>query len=175
MPDNTALLIIDVQMTMFDESNPVYQAEALIVKLKGLVAKARLADVPVIYIQHNTGQSGDLAEGSTEWQINPAIAPLAGELIVHKQHPDSFQETLLQNELEKRGIKNLIIAGMQTEFCIDTTSRRAYSLGYDVTLVKDAHSTWDSPALKAQQIIDHHNLVLGDWFVKLRTADEIDI
>jgi nicotinamidase-related amidase len=173
LPD-TALLIIDVQMVMFAENDPVYQGEALLAKLKSLLAKARAAGTPVIYVQHSEKNS-DLAEGSPGWQIHPAIAPLPGEPVVHKLHPDSFQGTTLQEELQKRGIKQLIIAGMQTEFCIDTTCRRAYSLGYEVTLVKDAHSTWDTKILKAPQIIDHHNQVLSGWFVKLKTAEEVDV
>jgi nicotinamidase-related amidase len=64
---------------------------------------------------------------------------------------------------------------MQTEFCIDTTCRRAYSLGYEIILVEDAHSTWNNNVLQAPQIIAHHNLVLGDWFSKLLPADNIDI
>ena len=73
------------------------------------------------------------------------------------------------------GVKNLIITGMQTEYCVDTTCRRAYSLGYRVTLVKDAHSTWGTDLLTAPQIIAHHNEVLGGWFAKLKEADEIEI
>lgn len=171
----TALLIIDAQMAMFVENDPVYQSEALLEKLCQLITRARKAGVPVIYVQHNTGQGGDLAYGSPAWQIHPAVAPFPGEVVVHKRHPDSFQETTLQSELEEKGIKRLIIAGMQTEFCIDTTCRRAYSLGYEVILVEDAHSTWNNNVLQAPQIIAHHNLVLGDWFSKLLPADKIDI
>jgi nicotinamidase-related amidase len=174
MTANTALLIIDVQMTMFAENDPVYQGETLLAKLKVLIAKARAAGTPVIYIQHSEN-SGDLAEGSPGWQIHSAIAPLPGEPVVHKLHPDSFQGTVLQEELQKRGINRLIVAGLQTEFCIDTTCRRAYSLGYYVTLVKDAHSTWDTKVLNAPQIIDHHNQVLSGWFVTLKSTDEVEV
>ena len=72
-----------------------------------------------------------------------------------------------------RGIHKLIIAGIQTEFCVDTTTRRAYSLGYQVTLVQDAHSTWDTENITAAQIIAHHNLTLGGWFAKLCPAAEV--
>lgn len=174
MPSNTALLIIDVQMAMFAENNPVYQGEALLAKLKSLIAKARAAGIPVIFVQHSEKNS-DMAEGSPGWQIHPDIAPLPGELVVHKLHPDSFQSTPLQAELEERDITCLIVAGIQTEYCVDTTCRRAYSLGYEVTLVKDAHSTWDTKVLQAPQIIDHHNQVLSGWFVKLKSAEEVDV
>jgi len=79
----------------------------------------------------------------------------------------------LGRELDIRGIKKLVITGLQTEYCVDTTCRRAYSLGYDVVLVKDAHSTWDSGDLSAQQIIDHHNNVLGGWFVTLKNEEDV--
>ena len=75
--------------------------------------------------------------------------------------------------LKARGIGHLIIAGIQTEYCIDTTCRRASSLGYEVTLVADAHSTWDTEHLSAWQIIDHPNQVLSGWFVTLETAGRI--
>jgi nicotinamidase-related amidase len=102
MQIKTALLIIDAQMAMFVENDPVYQSEALLEKLRQLITRARKVGVPVIYIQHNTGQGGDLAYDSPAWQIHPAVAPLPGEVVVHKRHPDSFQETTLQSERRKR-------------------------------------------------------------------------
>lgn len=174
MQSNTALLIIDVQAAMFVENDPVYQGEALLTKLVKLIYGARVAGVPVIYIQHCSNADDDLKIGSPGWAIHTTIAPLSDDLIVQKHHPDSFQDTILQSELERRNIIQLILAGIQTEYCVDTTCRRAYSLGYNVVLVQDAHSTWNSNALQAQQIIDHHNLVLGDWFAKLKSTIEID-
>ena len=64
--------------------------------------------------------------------------------MIQKWTPDSFHETSLHDELKNKGIQNLILTGNQTEMCVDTTCRRAFSLGYDVTVVKDAHGTWDS-------------------------------
>jgi nicotinamidase-related amidase len=173
MQNNTALLIVDVQLGMFDESDPVYHGEELLKTLGELITNARTTGIPVIYIQHCGGENHPLHPKAPGWPIHPAIAPLEGDLVVRKEHPDSFQGTILQQELEQRGIKRLIVAGIQTEYCVDTTCRRAYSLGYDVTLVQNAHSTWNTENLKAQQIIDHHNQVLGGWFVMLKSANEL--
>jgi nicotinamidase-related amidase len=176
---DTALVIIDVQVGMFGNPMmpPVYQGEALLEKLGQLIAGARAAQVPVIYVQHNGSGDNPLQPGTALWEIHPAIKPGPEELVVQKSHPDSFQETSLQAELQARDIKNLVIAGIQTEYCVDSTCRRAYSLGYDVTLVKDGHSTWDSTwdkdGLMATQIIDHHNRTLGGWFAKPKLASEI--
>ena len=170
---DVALLVIDVQMFGFGEDSPVYAGESLIARIGDLVARARAAGVPVIYVQH-CGAKGEIDEpGSPAWEIHPAIAPAEGELVVQKRHPDAFQETTLLQELESRNVKRLVVAGMQTEYCVDTTCRRAYSLGYDVVLAEDAHSTWDTEHLAAPQIIAHHNATLGGWFVTLKAACDI--
>jgi nicotinamidase-related amidase len=106
------------------------------------------------------------------WNIHTAIAPMDGDVIIQKRTPDSFHNTNLQDELKKLGIQRLVLAGIQTDMCVDTTCRRAFSLGYDVVLAKDAHSTWDSKHLTADQIIEHHNNVLK-WFAD--TAESADI
>jgi nicotinamidase-related amidase len=174
MNDKTALVIIDVQLGMFDESDPVYEGSELLNTINGLISQARVLNTPIIYIQHDgEGDDHPLRPDKPGWSIHPAIQPAQSDVVIRKRHPDSFQETSLQNELEALGIRNLIVAGIQTEYCVDTTCRRAYSLGYEVTLVRNGHSTWDTDEFKASQIIAHHNRVLGDWFVTLRNADEI--
>jgi nicotinamidase-related amidase len=69
--------------------------------------------------------------------------------------------------------KRLVIAGIETEVCVDMACRRAYSLGYEVVLASDAHSASDRPPLKAEEIIEHHNGVLGKWFAKLKRSKDI--
>jgi nicotinamidase-related amidase len=172
--NNVALLIIDVQVGMFADGDPVYQGDRLLATISDLIARARTAGTPVIYVQHSGGENHPLNPDALGWPVHPAVAPVEGEPVVHKRHPDSFQETDLQHELEARGIKRLIVAGIQTEYCVDTTCRRAFSLGYDVTLVQDAHSTWDTEHLFASQIVAHHNQVLGNWFVTLKEARTIE-
>ena len=144
-----ALLIIDMQVGNFSEANPVYKGNELLTKIKRLVTKGRSSQIPIIFVQNNGG-SGDPDEyGTSGWEIHPSIAPVEGEVVVQKTTPDSFHKTNLHQELESRGIKKLIIAGLQTEYCVDTTCRRAFTLDYEVILVSDAHSTWDSPLLSA--------------------------
>lgn len=170
MSSDTALVIIDVQMGMFDEDEPVHNGEQLLQTLSGLIDKAREAKVPVVYIQHNDSQ---FVKGSPDWPIHPSIAPLAGEVVVQKRTPDSFHETSLRDELNKMGIKKLVIGGIQTEYCVDTTCRRAFSLGYDVSLVENGHSTWDNKHITAEQVIAHHNNTLDGWAVRLKSAEDI--
>jgi nicotinamidase-related amidase len=175
MKSNSALLVIDLQAGMFESPliPPVYQGDGLLARIGHLIAKARRAQVPVIYVQHSGGRGHPLEHGTAGWQIHPSVAPLAGEAVIHKRTPDSFHETNLQCELDTQGIRRLVMTGIQTDFCVDTTCRRAFSLGYEVILVKDGHSTWDHEALTAPQVIAHHNYVLGFGFAQLREASEI--
>jgi nicotinamidase-related amidase len=95
------------------------------------------------------------------------------DTLIEKRTPDAFHKTNLYETLESRSIKNIVVAGLQTEYCVDTTCRRAFSLGYDVILVKDTHSTWDTPIFEAEQVIKHHNSVLGGFFVTLKNEQDI--
>ncbi|KEO81447.1 cysteine hydrolase family protein [Tumebacillus flagellatus] len=167
-----ALLIVDVQHGMFRIDPPVYQGDRVIAVLQKLIHRAREAGVDVIYVQHNGGPGHLLELGKPEWKIHPGIAPQPGDLVVEKRRPDSFFQTVLEEELQKRGVTHLVIGGMQTEFCVDTTVRRAFSQGYDLTFVADGHSTWDNEWLTAQQIIDHHSDIMTR-FADVKRAEEI--
>ena len=163
MSTNTALLVIDVQVGLVEGAEPAYRGAEMLANINSLLTRARTTGTPVIFIQHDGSEGGRLAVDSPGWQIHPAIAPIDGEAIIRKRASDSFYETTLQRELETRSSKRLVIAGMKTEYCVDTTSRRAISLGFDVTLVGDAHATTDSEALPASQIIAHHNYTLDGF------------
>lgn len=171
---DTAVLVIDMQMVMFDSEPALYRRDEVLATARDVIERARAAGVKVIYVQHNDAPGTNMATGAPGWTIHPDIAPQAGELIVQKWTPDSFHETTLHDELTQRGISKLVVVGMQTEYCVDTSTRRAFSLGYDVTLVSDGHSTWDTDIVKAEQIVAHHNAVLGDWFSTAKPAAEVD-
>ena len=175
MTGRMALVAIDVQLGMFDAPGgpPVPGGGGRLANIAGLIGEAREAGAPVIYVQHCDEPGGLLEEGTERWKVHPRIAPLDGDPTVKKRTPDSFLDTTLGEELASRNIEGLVLAGMQTEYCVDTTCRRAFSPGYDVTLVKAAHGTWDNDDLLAAQIIAHHNEVLGSWFATAVNADEV--
>lgn len=167
-----ALLVIDVQNGMFQEGNVVYEGWKLLQNLKNLIDQARSAGIPIFYIQHNAPSGKPLEFGAKGWEIHPDISPETEDIIVQKTTPDSFFNTSLNEELKKQGIEHLVVAGIQTEACVDTTCRRAFSMEYKVTLASDTHSTWDTEELTAQQIIKHHNGVLR-WFADVYSSEEI--
>jgi nicotinamidase-related amidase len=83
-------------------------------------------------------------------------------LRIRKTSPDAFHRTELERVLGEHAITELVICGMHTEFCVDTTTRRALALGFPVTLVGDAHTTEGNRHLSAVQVIRHHNETLAN-------------
>ena len=171
---NTALIVIDMQTGLLeDKNNPIFNEKQLIHNVNSLILKARDADATVIFVRH-TESEGPLQIHRPGWQISSEIKMYNDDIIINKYTPDSFYQTILEDILKKLNVTKLVIAGLQSEYCIDTTCRRAFTMGYDTVLISDAHSTCNSPLLSAETIIDHHNHTLSNGFVKLcdhRQAD----
>jgi nicotinamidase-related amidase len=175
----TAVLVIDVQQALCAGAQVAYDITGVIERINVVSAKARAAGVPVVFIQHEEAQ-GPFEFGSDGWQIASGIVTRSDDLRVRKTTPDSFNRTELQAQLQARGITHLAICGLQSDFCVDTTVRRALALGYEVLLVADAHSTVDNGVLSAAQIIAHHNTTLSNITsfgprARLVAAEEIRI
>src|SRR5690348_7920532 len=148
MANDVALMVIDVQNGLFDEG--AFEPERLLTHLKTLIDHARSNNIPVIYVQHNEDPKwgGSLVAGKPGHDIHASIAPKSGDAIIQKWNPSAFMDTNLQQILEEKGIKRLVLSGMQSEMCVDSTCRDAYARGYKVTVASDAHSTMDNDVLK---------------------------
>jgi nicotinamidase-related amidase len=177
MSKDTSLVIIDTQVGLIE---PAFRGKEVLNNINTLLASARANGTAVIYIQHDEPKGRDLEVNTPRWEIHPSIAPREGEPVVHKRASDSFYDTSFQKELEARGIKHLVVAGCQTEYCVDTTVRRATTMGYDVTLVRDAHTTddYDGAVLTAAQKIEYHNEVLDGFStdghsIRVKPTDDI--
>lgn len=168
-----ALLLIDIQQAMFGPEEVCHGPQRLLANASGLLSRARTAGVPVFHVQHCEGEGAPLAHKSAGWQIRPEVAPRAGEPVTEKWACSAFYKTDLDHRLRAAGIGRLVIAGLQSEFCIDTACRVAQSLGYAVTLAGDAHSTFDNPVLDADKIIAHHNRLLSGIVDSVKPTAEI--
>jgi nicotinamidase-related amidase len=153
----TALVVIDVQKAIFAGKRPSPRWPQILERIGALAARAAEVGLPIIYVQHDGEPGHRLEAGGEGWQLDPVLAATPPSAVCRKTACDSFFETSLEEELDRRGVQRLLVAGCMSQFCVDTTCRRAVSLGYDVVLVGDAHATADSGALTADQIIAHHN------------------
>jgi nicotinamidase-related amidase len=169
LPDrpNTALLVIDVQQGVVAEA---HDRDTVVANIGTLVDRARDEGVPVVWVQHS---SEELVQGSDAWQYVPELPRQESESLVHKTFGDSFEGTDLEDVLAKAGIGHLVVTGAQTDACIRSTIHGAFTRGYDVTLVGDAHTTedlsaWGAPA--PDKVIAHTNLYWEQQAAPGRTA-----
>ena len=167
--NTTALLVIDVQQGLFEQSKPVYQAEQLLSNLEILIQVARQADAPVVFIQHSNQKQ--LVRDTPAWQLHPRLQPLPGEPIVHKEHGNAFEATDLQAELQSRGVSRVLITGLVTQGCVRATCLSALKEGYQVTLISDGHSTYSRDAAK---VIEKWNQAFRDKGAELKETGQID-
>ncbi|MFJ5236863.1 cysteine hydrolase family protein [Pseudomonas neuropathica] len=152
----TALLIIDVQRALCSGEYQCYDIQRVIDTINGLSARARQAGVPVVLIQHEEKDS-PFAHGAEGWQLADELLTVASDLRVRKTTRDSFYQTDLSKFLPSEDFERLVICGLQTDYCVNATARRAHELGYDVVLAADAHSTVDNGNMSAEDIIAEHN------------------
>jgi nicotinamidase-related amidase len=158
---NTAVLVIDVQQGLCEGEGAAYDCGGTISRINRITRKARVAGALVVFMQHES-TSGYLEHGSGAWQLAKGLEIEPTDLKIRKTTPDSFLRTDLEDRLRSRGVEKLVVCGMHSEFCVDTTTRRALALGFPVVLVSDGHTSAGNAAISAAQVIAHHNATLAN-------------
>jgi nicotinamidase-related amidase len=178
-PMPTALLLIDIQNDYFpggamelDGSEAAAQCAAL------LLAAFRNRDLPIIHVQHVSTRPGAtfFLPNTRGVEIHESVAPLQGETIVRKHFPNSFRETPLLEHLRDRNITDLVIAGMMTHMCVDTTTRAAADLGFGCRLAHDACATrslsFGGSTVAAADVQTAFIASLNGLFARVKSAGE---
>jgi nicotinamidase-related amidase len=163
----TALLVIDVQSALISRAD---RAAEVLAAIGSLVARARAANTPVVYLQHCHATYSPMMKGAPGWHIHASVAPKPGEVVIEKTASDGFYQTSLQSDLDRLAIERLVICGLQTEFCVDATCRAALSRGFEIVLAADAHTTTDGVA-EAGIVVQHHNYTLANLAHPLRRIE----
>lgn len=138
----TALVLVDAQRNMLEPPMPVPGAGDVRAALQGLLDRARHDGVLVVQVQ-NDGTAGDPDEpGSPGWEL--VFAPSPQDIVVRKDQPDAFASNpSLAEELKRRDISRLVMAGMQSNYRVAATSRAGLANGFEVVLASGAHATYD--------------------------------
>jgi nicotinamidase-related amidase len=146
------LIVVDVQVGVVSEA---WDTRRVIQNVSRAVERARSEGVPVIWVQH---YNHEFPRGSAQWQWVPELVPSDGESLIHKQFNSAFEQTSLDSELASLGATHIVLAGAATNWCIRATAYGALDRGYDLTLVKDAHTT-GSIELEGGATIEAANII----------------
>ncbi len=154
--NRSVLLVVDVQVGVMRDA---WEAPRIIKNVGIAVEKARRQGVPIIWVQH---ADEELIYGSPDWEWVPELVPADGETRIYKQHNSSFEQTPLEETLAGLGATRIFLAGAATNWCIRATAYGALERGYDLTLLKDAHTTAtmeypDGVRIEAEHIIRDMN------------------
>jgi nicotinamidase-related amidase len=176
--NNGVLLVVDVQVGAMDGA---WDSDRIIKNVGRAVQRARAGGVPVVWVQHS---DEELPYGSPQWQWVPELVPADGETLIHKNFNSSFEQTELEKELSALGATHLALAGAATNWCIRATAYGALDLGYDLTLIEDAHTTGtleldNGTKIEASTVIEELNICMTWVSYPGRTngtdtADEVD-
>ncbi len=158
--NKSVLLVVDVQVGVMSDA---WDAPRIIGNVARTVERARARDVPVIWVQHS---SEELAHGSAEWQWVAELSPTSQEPLIHKHFNSAFEQTTLDEELAKHGATHIALAGAATNWCIRATAYAALDRGYDLTLVRDAHTTGsmeldNGATIEAANIVHELNVAMA--------------
>ena len=149
------LLVIDVQKGITD--NRLYAYDAFIDNMTQIIDTARKNNVEIIYVQHDDGPGSGFTEGDRDYEIADQVAPAQNEKVYAKTINSCFGNPELTKYLEQTGEKELMITGLQTNFCIDASVKSAFERGYKVIIPDGTNSTFDNDYMDAKTTYRYYN------------------
>lgn len=167
-----ALIIIDVQQALV-AAHPANE-ECFLTALGQLVDAARRAGVPVLHVRHDGGPGDELERGTEGWREHPVVASLADEVDIDKRFNSAFRQTELHERLQALGAHRLILCGMQTEFCFDVSVKVAFELGFDVTIPREAVTTFDTDFASGEALTTYFaNQIWHNRYAQVKPVAEV--
>lgn len=154
------MLVVDMQVGLRN-GLPKYDLLGVVGRINALGAAIRKRGGRVVFIQHGGGEGDSFEPGTPGWRFLPELKRAPEDLVVAKALNDPFHDSPLAEILGNLNTERLLVTGWATDFCVDSTIRRAVTLGRTVVPVADAHTVSDRPHLSARAVIEHHNWVWG--------------
>jgi nicotinamidase-related amidase len=168
-----ALIVIDMQCGSFTKEAARFDPDGVVKRINDIAERVRIASGTVIHVQQTGPKGTPFAAGSPDWKILSEIDREEDDLNLQKTACDSFLATSLEDELLRRGIRDLIMVGCATDFCVDTSVRTALAKSYRVRVASDAHTTSPRLSLTAEQVIAHHNAIWANFIAPGGAANVI--
>ena len=155
-PKHSALLVIDMQRFFIDKSSHAYLplAKPIVPRIRKLINFYRRHKLPVIFTKHAVKKGEPVGimgrwwrdtihDGTLSARLHPQMRPLSGELVIRKTRYNAFYGTGLDSALKKLGVRKVVITGVATHLCCETTARDAFVRDYEVFFVADATASSD--------------------------------
>ena len=174
-----ALLVIDLQNDYFcGGAMELNGAEKTLEQTNSVIAYARASGYKIYFIQHfSTRKGATFFIPNTHGVELNANLDRKDELVIEKHYPNSFRETILQEELEREQIEELIVCGAMSHMCIDSTVRAGFDLGYSMIVVEDACATRDlsfnGETILAKEVHGSYMSALGSVFARVVDVKKI--
>ena len=154
----TAFIIIDVQNILVETG---FETEKLLEKIAYLQDQARKQQIEIIYMQHIETPE---ALTSEDWQLSPLLKRQADEKVFQKRYNSIFKETGLKEYLDQQGIEQLVLCGMQTEYCVDTSVKVGFEYGYKLVIPEGAVTTFDGEDIPAETLNEFYENIWAERF-----------
>lgn len=150
------LLVIDTQKGITDER--LYAFEKFKNNIKLLISEARKHKVEIVYVRHDDGPGTGFSVGDEEFEIYEEFAPAENERVFDKTVNSAFHSsTGLTDYLAKKGERQIMLVGLQTNFCIDATIKSGFEHGYEIYVPEYANSTFDNDYMKKDVCYHYYN------------------
>ena len=163
------LLVVDTQKLITNEK--LYKFEEFKTNVKSLISAARENAIEVIFVRHDDGVGNPLTKGTDGFEIYEEFQPEGQELIFDKTVNSSFKETGLLEYLKQKEVTEIVIVGLQTDYCIDATIKAGFEHGFKMIVPANANSTFENPYMSADQIYSYYN----DFMWNKRYAQSVSV
>lgn len=173
-----ALVLVDIQRDYFPGGKmEVIGADAASYAAQKLLNAFRDKSLPVVHIQHIAARTGAtfLLPNTEGIEFEEEVKPLSNETVIKKHFPNSFRDTDLERHLRSCGIKDLVLCGMMSHMCIDTTTRAAFDRGFTCMVAHDAcatrNMTFNGVEVPAGHVHAAYMAALGAVFAQVLSVD----
>jgi nicotinamidase-related amidase len=173
--DIAPLIVIDLQTAMFDGTiePPIHDSDGLTVRVRAVIGWARRTRRKIAFVRHDAPEGDPLARGSPGWRVWPALGQAEDEPTFGKSVANAFSNSALTDWVSNQGTDEVVLLGAQTDECVAATVKGAMELGFRVTVVSDAHSTWGVGGETAGQIIARYNAAFAGAGVNQVTTESL--
>lgn len=149
------LLVVDTQKLITNEK--LYEFDMFVANVKKIIDEARENNIEVIYVRHDDGAGSELTKGTDGFEIYEAFQPINKEKIFDKYVNSAFRGTGLLEYLVNKCEKDIIVVGLQTDYCIDATIKCGFEHGFHIIVPAYANTTVNNKFMSAEQSYRYHN------------------